>query len=158
MNKISVIFILISLSLISIKCTNDKIETSIDYWGDNEKGQIRRKCSFRNGLLDGYCYRYYSNGQLMSKAIYKKDHLRKIVCVYDTLGRKLDFGSLDENGTGYVITYSDEYGTRERSGQYINGRREGWWKNYTYRGDPTDSVFYKNSRPDFLNTLDIVMY
>ena len=152
------IFFGLCLLISASGCT--KTEYATDYWNNNlgEKENIKIKCTFRNKKLDGYCYRFYRNGQLMSKAIYKKDHLVEIISVFDTLGRKLDFGELDEDGTGYVITYSDRFGSREHSGYYINGRREGWWKNYTYRGELTDSVFYIDSRPEFLERMHIVMY
>lgn len=157
---ISTVFLHAYFLIITVGCTNNKTEVTIDYWKNEfgEKSNIRKKCTFRNDQLNGYCYRYYRNGQLMSKAVYKEDHLVKIVCVFDTLGKKLNFGKLDEKGTGYVITYSDISGTREYSGYYKNGRREGWWKNYDYPSEPTDSIFYKNSHPDFMQSLNIVMY
>lgn len=152
--------LLVAIFLLIRIAHNNKTEISIEYWKNEfgEKGNIREKCTFRNGQLDGYCYQFYSNSQLMSKTIYKKNRLIKIVCVFDPSGKKLNFGQLDETGTGYVITYSDISGTREYSGYYKNGRREGWWKNYTYPNEPTDSIFYTNSHPDFMPSLDMTMY
>lgn len=94
----------------------------------------------------------------MSKAYYENDQLKKIIVVYDTLGNKLNFGKLDKNGTGFVISYSEITGNRTYSGHYVNGRREGWWKNSIYDGYSNDSIFYRNSHPDYLPSLNDVMY
>lgn len=161
MNIISLKFIsFLCFYILLSACTNDKVEIHTDYWKNKygEKENVRKKVSLRNGVLDGYCYRYYPNGQLMSKAYYKEEHLIRIECVFDTLGRKLNFGKLDETGTGYVITYSEITGEREYSGFYKNGRREGWWKNSIYEGGSNDSIFYVNSHPDISPSLVVVMY
>lgn len=145
---------------ILVSCNRTKKETVISYWKNNEgnRTEVKTKCDYKDGKLDGYCYRYYDNGQLMSKTFYEDDKLLKIFFVFDSTGSNLDFGSLDKNGTGYVITYEDYSGRRGYSGYYINGRREGWWKSYSSENYVNDSIFFKNSFPDFSPTLEIVMY
>lgn len=83
---------------------------------------------------------YYKNGQLRARTLYTGESLMEIYCVYDTLGNKLDFGDL-KNGTGYVKVFGFE-GELKCKGKYINGSREGWWKEYDFRGEFTDSIFY----------------
>jgi antitoxin component YwqK of YwqJK toxin-antitoxin module len=152
--------LLLSAIHVLIGCNGAKKETMISYWNnsDGSRTHVKSKCDYKDGQLHGYCFRYYDNGQLMSKTFYQEDRLLKIFCVFDSAGRKLDFGKLDENGTGYVITYEDYSGRRGYSGKYINGRREGWWKSYTSENYVSDSIFFKNSFPDFSPTLAIVMY
>lgn len=153
---------LIPLSIICILggCISSKKETIISYWNnsDGKKTHVKTKCDYKDGKLHGYCFRYYDNGQLMSKTFYEDDRLLKIFCVFDSAGEKLNFGNLDKNGTGYVITYEDYSGRRGYSGNYVNGRREGWWKSYGSENYVNDSIFFKNSFPDFSPTLEMVMY
>lgn len=40
-------------------------------------------------------------------------------------------------------SYDDKKGTKHFAGYYKDGLREGWWKNYNFRGELTDSIFFE---------------
>lgn len=90
-----------------------------------------------------YLTNYYSNGKPKSKVILKGDGLWNIAFVYDTLGKPKQFGSL-KNGTGCVTQYNSEDGNPVSAGCYKDGQKEGWWKNYHFKGSILDSNLYKN--------------
>lgn len=90
-----------------------------------------------------YLTNYYSNGKPKSKVILKGDGLWNIAFVYDTLGKPKQFGSL-KNGTGCVTQYNSEDGNPGSAGCYKDGQKEGWWKNYHFKGSILDSNLYKN--------------
>lgn len=89
-----------------------------------------------------YFTNYYPNGKLKSKVTMKNDLLWEIECVLDSLGNQKNFGSL-KNGNGYVIEYTDDTGQPEKKGRYVNGNKEGWWKNYHGTGSIKDSTHFK---------------
>ncbi len=122
-------------------------DISLGYWmldnGDSTVQNIIRYLGAEEYTNESY----YKNGQLRARTLYTGESLMEIYCVYDTLGNKLDFGDL-KNGTGNVKVFGFE-GELTCKGNYINGFREGWWKEYDFRGDFTDSIFYKQGElPD----------
>lgn len=159
MAKVLIVGVFFSSLLILLAC-QDKRENVTDYWKrkNGESKVVSQKFTLKNGKFDGYCYRYYENGQLHSKALYRDNRLVKIEQVFDPNGNKVNFGKLDEYGTGFVITYSRVTGRRSYSGYYQNGVKEGWWKNYLSEGLSNDSVFYRNGHPDFMPSLYDVLY
>lgn len=108
---------------------------------------VRYKMEVSGEIVDGNCWHYYQNGQLLSKARYEENKLMEIYEVYDTLGNPLNYGQL-KYGNGYVTSYDDQNGVRKFSGRYKDGLRTGWWKNYDFRGEVTDSVLFKDGFGD----------
>lgn len=141
---------LVTVLLIIIGCKNQKkFEYEIkEYWGENdpEKDKIlRTKYKVYSQGFDTIFYltNYYESGKLKSKVVMKNDLLMEIDFVLDTLGRKMTFGNF-KNGNGYVIRYSSFDGSPENEGLYVNGDKQGWWKNYHFTGNVIDSTFYKD--------------
>lgn len=152
-------FFYVFISLLFFQCTSDR-EVYIEYWKNSDgtkTDKVKVSISSKNNMIDGYAYVYYSNGQLHSKSYYEENRLLKIVYVFDTLGRPLNFGKLDKKGNGYVIQYSNISGVRLYSGRITNGRKEGWWKTYYENGKTKDSIFYiDGSRKNLPNLKDIL--
>lgn len=73
--------------------------------------------------------------------------LMEIKLVLDTAGNKLNYGKF-KNGNGYVMEF-DFHGSPRREGRYVNGNREGWWKDYHYKGYIIDSTYYINGYPQY---------
>lgn len=152
-SKIALLSI-ISFIIIGCNSRNNKetlIYTEKEYWSKHHTSKekaIRSKYDVysKNGDTIAYITNYYKSGALKSKVIMKNELLIDIEFVLDTLGNEINFGDLD-NGTGYVIRYSSDNGVPTYEGQYIKGNKEGWWKNYHYRGYVTDSTLYIEGVP-----------
>jgi len=116
-------------------------------WSEEHAGDTNTLQTEYNVYYQGddtliYCTNYYTNGKLKSKVIHKNDGIWKIELVLDTLGNEKQFGKLT-NGNGYVKQYNDATGMIENKGMYVNGNKEGWWKNYHFTGTIIDSILYK---------------
>lgn len=106
-----------------------------------------------------YYTNYYTNGKLKSKVVMKNSGLWQIELVLDTLGKKQNVGSF-RNGNGCVTEYRSDNGNPECEGCYVDGNKEGWWKNYQYTGSIIDSTLYKEGiiqRPTAENELDVLL-
>lgn len=158
----------ISVSILILVCCNNPkkviLESGTEYWSENHAGDtttLHTEYEFYSLGSDTLVQftNYYKNGNLKSKVLMKNDLLVDIEFVLDTLGDKMNFGSI-KNGNGYVIEFSDDDGAPENERLYVNGDKEGWWKNYHFNGYILDSVFYKEGYAqrapsiDTLNTLD----
>lgn len=128
-------------------CSFDKKKVKYTYWDEKSKTRIRTKMETTNDIVDGFCYTYYVNGQLLSRTTYADNRLMKIHEVYDTSGNRLNYGYL-KNGTGKVVMFDDRTGTKYMEGKYINGLRQGWWKSYSTNGFLVDSLFFKDGISD----------
>lgn len=135
------------LVLVLSACSFDKKEVKYTYWDEKSKTRIRTKMETTNDIVDGFCYTYYVNGQLLSRTTYADNRLMKIHEVYDTSGNRLNYGYL-KNGTGKVVMFDDRTGTKHMEGKYINGLRQGWWKSYSTKGFLIDSLFFKDGISD----------
>lgn len=113
------------------------------YWDEISKTRIRTKMEVSNDVADGFCYRYYRNGKLLSHTKYENNRLMEIYVVCDSLGNNINFGKL-KHGTGYVTMFDDITGTKFMEGNYIDGLRQGWWKSYSSKGYLIDSIFFKD--------------
>lgn len=156
MNK----YILIILVFLAASCAEKDKKNKFIYWKSSSESKLRVKFKMEtnsDGLIDGYCWHYYKNGQLLSKTRYEEGNLMEIYEVYDSLGNKLNYGYLN-NGNGYVISYDDKKGVRNFSGRYENGLRTGWWRNYDFRGELRDSVFFKDGVGDGFDFYLYVLY
>lgn len=155
--RISFLISIITLALIS-SCIGKQLKTHYIYWDDENKSIVKYKMQVNyEGIVDGYCWHYYRNGQLTSKTRYEDNKLMEIYTVYDTLGNNLNYGSLT-NGTGYVIFYDEKKGIKHTSGPYKNGLRNGWWKRYNFRGDIMDSLFFENGMNEGLDFYLFLLY
>lgn len=139
MNKLKCLFLLVVISA----CSFNKKTVKYTYWDEKSKAKIRTKMETTNDIVDGFCDRFYINGQLLSRTKYNDNRLMEIYEVYDTLGNRLNYGYL-KNGTGRVVMFDDRTGTKYMEGKYVNGLRQGWWKNYSTNGFLVDSLFFKD--------------
>ncbi len=144
-----------TLSLILIACGSSRkvLYQNKEYWGEHHAGntqtlQLEYKAVLAGSDTISYLTNYYQNGALKSKVIMKNELLLEIEMVLDTVGNKMNYGNL-KNGNGYVIQFSKDDASPEREGLYVDGNREGWWKNYHYTGYISDSTFYKNGYAQF---------
>lgn len=103
-----------------------------------------------------YYTNYYTNGMLKSRVVMKNDGLWQIECVFDTLGKEMNFGHL-KDGNGYVVEYDCDYGNPEQEGLYVDGNKEGWWKKYHYQGKLMDSTWYEGGYGVIQSDGDILM-
>lgn len=147
--KKSIIHILVLFVLFSCTSTEKKLlGKGADNWPESYAGDSTtihtEWISYKEGKdTMTYITNYYSNGKPKSKVILKGDGLWNIEFVNDTLGNPKHFGTL-KDGTGCVTQFNSEDGNPVSAGCYQNGQKEGWWKNYHFKGSILDSSFYKN--------------
>lgn len=150
---------LILLLLGITSCVEQQKKMEYSFWKVNAKitSDVKFKMETSDGVVDGYCWHYYKNGQLLSKVRYEDNKLMDIYEVYDSLGNKLNYGNF-KNGNGYAISYDDKKGTRTFAGNYQDGLRTGWWKNYNFRGELTDSIFFDSGMNEDYDFYSYVLY
>lgn len=161
----------ISVSILILVCCNNPkkviLESGTEYWSEYHVGDtttLHQEYEFYSLGEDTLVQftNYYKNGKLKSKVIMKNHLLMDIHFVLDTIGNNMNFGKF-KNGNGYVIEFDDDDGQSECEGLYVNGDKEGWWKNYHFTGYIRDSTLYKEGyaqRPpstDTLNTLNLLL-
>jgi len=162
------IILVISASILMLVCcTSSKkviLDSGVSYWGEFHAGNtttLQTEYEFYEygGDTIGKITHYYTNGKLKSKITMVNELLMDIEFVLDTLGNTMDFGTF-ENGNGYVIQFDSDDGSPEKEGNFVNGNREGWWKDYHFSGSILDSNFYINGyiqRPPSTDTLSLLL-
>jgi hypothetical protein len=143
-NLILALFLLLS-------CTNTEkqlLAEGADKWSEFSAGDTSTIHTEWMVFKEGkdtmtYLTNYYANGKLKSKVLLKGDGVWNIEFVNDTLGKPKQFGKL-KNGNGCVTQFNSEDGNPVSAGCYKNGQKEGWWKNFHFKGSVLDSSFYIN--------------
>lgn len=96
------------------------------FWGNgvlleyDSLGFITSKKTYREFKLNGQFEEYFTNRQLKEKGIYKNNKYWTIYERYDSLGNKLDFGTI-KSGNGHLYCYNDS-GRMIKSEEYKLGR------------------------------------
>lgn len=104
----------------------------------------------------GYYQEYYNNGKLMAKGLLL-DETNEQECETDLFENSYkvlytDFYSIDgkslmTNSTGSIKKYYSNQLVREE-GKYMNGKKEGWWKEFNREGKLIFVGRYVNGLPD----------
>ena len=104
----------------------------------------------------GYYQEYYNNGKLMAKGLLL-DETNEQECETDLFENSykvlytdfyaIDGKSLMTNSTGSIKKYYSNQLVREE-GKYINGKKEGWWKEFNREGKLIFVGRYVNGLPD----------
>lgn len=135
---------------------NDKEYWSIDGKIDSTKimDDVDIYYNGTDTLLDWKSY--YINGQQRAHVKFGENRIIEIYNVYDTLGNKLDFGKL-KNGNGYIYIW-DRDGYLHESGSLVEGKRDGWWRSYHYKGEVLDSSFYTQGKLEDMGDFEFCYY
>ncbi len=119
---------------------NDKLHGISKFYFNRNKLQLFVECL--DNQRHGITREFYKNGQLRIEYIYNFDRLWEIKALYDSTGKKLDFGHLKE-GNGFINGYYPD-GTLEFHGNIKNGYRDGQWNFYTNNGVLMYPIIYKD--------------
>jgi antitoxin component YwqK of YwqJK toxin-antitoxin module len=99
---------------------------------------------------------YYLNGKQRAHVKFGNLKLLHIYSVNDTLGNKLNYGNI-KNGNGYIYVW-DRDGYLHESGQIEDGKRNGWWRTYHFKGEILDSSFFKKGKLDDMGDFEFCYY
>lgn len=157
MKKMRSNYFAICLLLISTSCnTNSKsLVRSYYHLGSNDS-ILQVECEISNDKLNGYYKKFYKNSQLKFKAYYVEDKLFALDNVFDTSGKKLEFGKIKE-GNGCVYVYDDE-GQKKEKGWYINGYKNGTWYDINYRNEIIGNHYYRKGKLKELEGFNLNVY
>lgn len=111
---------------------NDSTEFTGDYAEYSRTGKLKMKqTGYVNGKISGTQTDYYDNGNKKDVYVFDNDVLKSIVC-YDINGKEI-YKADTQNG---VLAFKHYYenGTVRREGNYVNGKREGEWREYSGGG------------------------
>jgi len=102
------------------KYKNDEKDGLFEGYYDN--GQLHYKDNYINGKLTGPHERYFKNGQLKSRGNYKNNGK------FEGIWERYDEKGKDVSNDSY--RYYDDSGQLKESGQYINGKHNGYMSYY----------------------------
>lgn len=97
--------------------------------------------NYSKGELTGTQTDYYPNGTKKAEITYEKNKITKLSC-YD-LNSKIIYTANPENTKLHFRTYYDN-GSIKREGDFVNGSREGEWKEYSGAGVITSIENWRN--------------
>ena len=132
------------------------------YWrvnGVDDSTKVKQDVSVYFDGVDSLLYwkSFYINGQMRSYVKFDDNNrILEIYEVYDTSGVKVNFGHL-KNGTGYIYRWDDK-GRLNESGNLLDGKRNGWWLNYHYKGYVSDSTYYTMGKIDGWGDFEFCFY
>lgn len=107
----------------------------------DENCQIDQIVTFVGEKLNGD-YLCIKNGKIRRHYVYEDDRLMDVISIYDSNGNNLYYSNI-KRGTGHLKEY-DINGNSSQWGNYIEGKKEGYWYIRSNTGH-TDSVLYINN-------------
>jgi hypothetical protein len=103
-------------------------------------GKVSCRWVVHNDQRDGWYVPYYPNGQIVDSMLFIDGRLWSITCMYDSLGKSLDFGHIQDGNGSVRIYYPDGSSS---VGQVLNGWRHGEWKIKYVDGKESCGVLYE---------------
>jgi antitoxin component YwqK of YwqJK toxin-antitoxin module len=122
---------------------NDKNQihgTYLEFYNNIDKKRF--EIEYKDGKKNGDFIEYFRSGKIHYHVEFRNDKLWNIKNYYSDNEKSLEFGDF-KNGNGKVNIYTHG-GFLEKSGNYINGLREGYWYSFNRDGSKGDSIFFKS--------------
>ena len=113
-------------------------------------GGLKRETPFENGRENGTSYEYNQEGRIITLRVYKNGILSK----QQNVNRK----DAEGNKTGLWTEFNSDK-TIKAEGNYKNGEKDGYWKEYTEKGNLLETTKFQTgeliNNPEELTNLDV---
>ncbi len=111
---------------------NDSTEYQGNYTEYTRTGKVSMtQTGYINGKMTGVHTNYFDNGNKKDEYVYENDCIKKVTC-YDTTGKE-HYKAETQNGLLAFKYFYDE-GSLRREGNFLNGKKEGEWRDISGGG------------------------